>query len=256
MKKLCGLILIAIGLAAAPFLLQSCSNDDGYSIGDFAVDWATVRTTGDTFTLEGDTWGSCWLINLNYGHYQPVDGQRAFITFNPIYDNFQGYDHAIKLESIQDALTKPVEVLTEENSDDYGNDPIQIAKGNIGISGGYVNLVFNQNLPIDPSVKQRISLVADSTAFSDDDDVAATPDGYLHLQLRYNTEGDTSGFYVPALVSFNLRELNLTAASKGIKIQIESEVNGKKELVFESNDKTTENTKGIARLDCSKMQLK
>ena len=56
MKKF-NLIALALLLALLPGL-QSC-DDDGYSLGDFAFDWATVRVTnGDTYALMGDNWGS------------------------------------------------------------------------------------------------------------------------------------------------------------------------------------------------------
>ena len=40
-KWLLGILLLAL----VP-MLQSC-DDDGYSIGDFSWDWATVRATGE-----------------------------------------------------------------------------------------------------------------------------------------------------------------------------------------------------------------
>ena len=40
-KWLLGMLVLAL----MP-MLQSCDDDDGYSIGDFSWDWATVRTTG------------------------------------------------------------------------------------------------------------------------------------------------------------------------------------------------------------------
>ena len=51
-KWLLGMLLLAL----VP-MLQSC-DDDGYSIGDFSWDWATVRATGGGgYYLEGDRWG-------------------------------------------------------------------------------------------------------------------------------------------------------------------------------------------------------
>ena len=51
-KWLLGMLLLAL----VP-MLQSC-DDDGYSIGDFSWDWATVRATGGGgYYLEGDNWG-------------------------------------------------------------------------------------------------------------------------------------------------------------------------------------------------------
>ena len=103
-------------LAVLP-ALQSCDDlDDGYSIGDFSYpNWSTVRVKGNTFYLESDTWGTLWPINTNMGWYQPVDGQRIITIFNPIYDNYEGYDHAVKIEKIWHALTKSVEPLDRKS---------------------------------------------------------------------------------------------------------------------------------------------
>ncbi len=62
MKKLahfCGIML-----AATSFMFQSCDDSDGYSIGDIAVDWATVEAKDShTYSLTGDTWGLCGLLH-------------------------------------------------------------------------------------------------------------------------------------------------------------------------------------------------
>lgn len=61
MKKLahfCGIML-----AATSFMFQSCDDSDGYSIGDIAVDWATVEAKDShTYSLTGDTWGTLFSL--------------------------------------------------------------------------------------------------------------------------------------------------------------------------------------------------
>ena len=45
--------------------LQSCDDNDGYSLGDIAVDWATVRVVGgDTYSLltVGELFGRLQLL--------------------------------------------------------------------------------------------------------------------------------------------------------------------------------------------------
>ena len=240
-------------LAVLP-ALQSCDDlDDGYSIGDFSYpNWSTVRVKGNTFYLESDTWGTLWPINTNMGWYQPVDGQRIITIFNPIYDNYEGYDHAVKIEKIWHALTKSVEPLTSENDEEYGNDPVFIYKGDITISGGYMNIIFMQNLPKNSGTKHRISLVQRA----EDAEVPLAEegnDGYIHLELRYNDYDDLSGVRAPGLVSFNLKELNITSETKGIKLKLNSEVNDEVEITFE---KQSDNSAKVSNLDFSKMQLK
>ena len=78
--------------------LQSCDDNDGYSLGDIAVDWATVRVVGgDTYSLNADRWGTLWPAATAIPFYKPIDGQRVITYFNPLYDNYEGYDHAVKV---------------------------------------------------------------------------------------------------------------------------------------------------------------
>lgn len=225
MKKF-NLIALALLLALLPGL-QSC-DDDGYSLGDFAVDWATVRVTnGDTYALMGDTWGSLWPAATSVPGYRPVDGQRVLTFFNPLSDNTDGYDHFIKVEWIRNILTKQVEELTAENEEEYGNDPILIYKGNMWIDGGYLNIIFTQNLPA--KEKHRISLVRAASLVDDRED------GYVRLELRYNTYGDTIDYWRDGAVSFNLNSLHLEdfEGMKGIILKLNSVENGEVEVTFD-----------------------
>ena len=124
---------MVVCLAVMP-ALQSCDDNDGYSIGDFTPPlWATVRVTGNAFYLDCDVWGTLWPVNTDLGWYEPVDGKRVITIFNPLSDGFDGYDHAVKLLRLYDVLTKEVETLTPETEEDFGNDPVAIFKGDIGI---------------------------------------------------------------------------------------------------------------------------
>lgn len=246
MKKLHWLFM-AICLAVLP-ALQSCDDSDGYSVGDFTPPlWATVRVTGGAFYLDCDRWGTLWPINTDTGWYEPADGQRVLTVFNPIYDNFEGYDHAVKILRMQDVLTKEVETLTPENEEEFGNDPMLIYKGDIGISGGYMNIIFAQNLP--SKTKHRISLVR-----SPEIEELYAEDGYIHLELRYNDYDDLTGHRGWGAVSYNLNSLDITSATKGIKLKMNSEVNEEVELTFELKDFGTNPEKSTE--DISKMQLK
>lgn len=225
MKKF-NLIALALLLALLPGL-QSC-DDDGYSLGDFAFDWATVRVTnGDTYALMGDNWGSLWPAATSVPGYKPVDGQRVLTFFNPLSDNTDGYDHFVKVEWIRNILTKQVEELTPENEEEYGNDPILIYKGNMWIDGGYLNIIFTQNLPA--KEKHRISLVRVASLVDDRED------GYVRLELRYNTYGDTTDYWRDGAVSFNLNSLHLEdfEGMKGIILKLNSAENGEVEVTFD-----------------------
>lgn len=240
---------MAVCLAVMP-LLQSCDDNDGYSVGDFTPPlWATVRVAGNAFYLDCDVWGTLWPVNTDLGWYEPVDGKRVITVFNPLSDGFQGYDHAVKLLRLQDVLTKEVETLTPETDEEFGNDPVLIYKGDIGIGGGYMNIVFLQDLPA--KEKHRISLVRPQ-----DDAELYGDDGYIHLELRYNNYEDVTGARAYGAVSYNLNALDVTSETKGIKLKLNSEVNGEVELTFDLVVTDDDNEKNVQGVDLSKMQLK
>lgn len=246
MRKLHWLFM-AVCLAVMP-VLQSCDDDDGYSLGDFTPPlWATVRVTGNAFYLDCDVWGKLWPVNIDMDWYEPVDGQRVLTMFNPLSDKYGEYDHAVKLLRLQDVLTKEVEVLTPENEEEFGNDPVRIYHGDIGISGGYMNIIFLQNLP--SNTKHRISLVRPQ-----DDAELYAEDGYIHLELRYNDYDDLTGLRAYGAVSYNLSSLDITSETKGIKLKLNSEVNDEVELTFDLK-KSGDNARKVQNLDLSKMML-
>lgn len=239
---------MAICLAVMP-VLQSCSDDDGYSLGDFTPPlWATVRTTGNAFYLDCDVWGTLWPVNTDLGWYKPAEGQRVITVFNPLWDNYEGFDHAVKLLRLQDVLTKEVETLTPETEEELGDDPVLIYQGDISISGGYMNIFFLQNLPSE--TKHRISLVRPQ-----DDRELYGDDGYIHLELRYNDYDDVTDRRAYGAVSYNLGSLDVTSETKGIKLKLNSEKNGEVEVTFDKME-SEGNLKNANDPDLSMMRLK
>ena len=215
-----------LGLVA---LFQSCDDNDGYSVGDIGVDYVTMHVTNNKeLTFTGDQWGTMWPAAPAIIGVAPVEGQRALLFFNPLYDNFQGYDVAIKVENIYPILTKKVEELTAANNAEYGDDPVRVTDA--WVAGGYMNLIFHQRVP--SKGPHRVSLVENTEKEYEDD-------GYVHLEYRYNTYGDTlSNYIVRSIVSYNLNSLDMSN-KKGIKMRINSAVNGVRELKFDSNQQAT-----------------
>lgn len=241
MKKL-NWFLMAMLLATLP-ALQSCDESDGHSIGDIGRDWATVHViSGHTYSLDGDRWGTIWPVATDIPWYQPIDGQRVIALFNPLYDNFEGYDLGAKINHIRPIPTKQVEELTSENSAEFGNDPVTIYENDMWISGGYLNIVFMQNLP--KKKLHLVSLVYEST-------VDMISDGYIHLEYRYNTYGDVTGYWTTGAVSFNLNS-KIPVGTKGIKVKINSAKNGMKEVVFDLKEQPIPET--VKNIDFSMME--
>lgn len=254
MKKLTKLMTaLLLVLTLAP-ILQSCDNDEGtgYSIGDFTPPlWATTHVTGNAFYLDCDVWGTLWPVNIDLGWYRPTEGERVITSFNPLQDDYQGYDHAVKLYTLQPVLTKQVETLTADNAEDFGDDPITIYKGDMSISGGHLNVIFLQDMP--SREKHRITLVRPE---SDEDFIDA--EGYVRLQLLYNTYDDTTPYQAFGAVSYNLKSIDeAIKTAKGVKITLNSKVNGHVEVTFnkesEDEDKTLSRREG---LDISEMKMR
>lgn len=240
---------MAICLAVMP-VLQSCSDDDGYSIGDFTPPlWATVRVTGNAFYLDSDVWGTLWPVNTDLEWYEAVDGQRVLTVVNPLWDNYEGYDHAVKLLRLQNVLTKGIDTLTPETEEEFGNDPVVIYQGDITISGGYMNIFFVQNLP--SKNKHRISLVRPQA-----DEELYDEDGYIHLELRYNDFDDVTNRQAYGAVSYNLNSLDITDETKGIKLKLNSQKNGEVEVTLDLKSSDADNVKSRSDADLSGMQLK
>lgn len=211
-------------LATLGMTFQSCNDDDHYSIGEISIDWATVVSTNPgTYYLQSDTWGSLWPAATSLPGYRPIDGQRVIAVFNPLSDDFQGFDHAIKVEAIDEVLTKDVEILTAENDEAFGNDPIYIREGGLWVSGGHLNVAFVQNLPT--KEKHRISLVTP----------AIMPDaqGYIALELRYNNYDDVTGVGMNGYVSYDLHPLMEMEGVKGITLKCNLEETGEHLSTFD-----------------------
>ena len=240
MKRL-NLFLMTIIFVAIP-VLQSCNNNDGYSMGDIRRDWATVSLIDDNnYYLTSDNIGTLIPISSAVPWYKPEEGQRVVVYFNPLYDNYQGYDMAIKVEAIRNILTKPVEWLTAENDEEFGNDPVWIYKdGGMWVTGKYLNIVFRYDIPVNGN-KHRVSLVEPETT------IASVNDGYIHLEYRHNTYGDVSGrgYIWEGAVSFDIRTLNITPQTKGIKVKINSLENGETVVTLNLNSDEPADLKGV-----------
>lgn len=240
MKKLKRYWLIIV--LASIGMLQSCSDDEGYSIGDIASDWVTIRVEGDgVYSFTGDTWGTMYPAANGVWNYSLVEGQRAFLIFNPLVDHYYGYDVGIKAEKIYPFLTKAVEDLTSENEDEYADDPAYLE--NLWVSGGYLNVIFSQKYPSQHA--HRVSLVKKVG----EQDIA--DDGYIHLEYRYNTYGDTLNVFNPnvGVVCYNLNTLPLDKA-KGIKLKVNEAYYGEHVLTFNNmNEEIPDEVKHLSYTD-------
>ena len=74
-----------------------------------------VRATGGGgYYLEGDRWGLIDPVATSIPWFKPVDGERVVAFFNPLYDMEGGKGVQVKMEGIQELLTKEVEDMSTE----------------------------------------------------------------------------------------------------------------------------------------------
>jgi len=74
MKKFSFLFVgLLMALAVLP-VLQSCNDDDGYSIGDIGQTIGTIRVTGNHYYILSDGGKAILPITSDPYGYQPVDG--------------------------------------------------------------------------------------------------------------------------------------------------------------------------------------
>ena len=74
-------------------------------------------------------------------------------------------------------------------------------------------------------------------------------DGYIHLEYRYNDMNDVTDYVAHSIVSFKLEDMGVGHTDKkGLKIRINSAVNGEKVITIDYKDLQT--NKSIAALPC------
>jgi hypothetical protein len=177
--------------------LNSCQNDEGYSLDNFWVSLATVKnTTGSsTFLLQLDNGTLLWPAANQAVGFQPADSERVMINYTILSDKVNAnYDHDIRLNDITKVLTKPVIDLTTANKDSIGNDPLTISS--MWLGDNYLNVVFSF---MGNSKTHMINLVRNTTV--------SYTDGKVHLELRQNAYNDLQTTSYDGIACFKLKPL-------------------------------------------------
>lgn len=208
MKKIITRIILSCLVIISASSLQSC-NDDGYSLGDFSLSYATVKRGTNTYYLQLDSGDKLW-VAAGYLGYNGVDGQRVIANYTILSDKQGEYAHYVKVNDLWNILTKNIEkVETEKQDQDFGNDNL-FALNEIWLGGGYINIDFKFFLPQN-NRQHRISLVQNLLNEEYPDD------GYLYLELRYNSFDNESDYVGKDMVCFNTNNVSLEG-KKGFKI--------------------------------------
>lgn len=204
MKKYFVFPFVAIAIFFTAF---SC--DDNNS-GHYLFDIATVEVQNDkTFVLRLDDGTRLCPVDLNV-YYTPKDRQRVFVNFTILSEKENSCDYSIRINDIWDILTKSPILLTAENADSIGNDPVKVKSIWIGSDFLNVDFLFNYN-----GVKPHaINLVKNTL-------VTPPDDGKIHLEFRHNSYQSPSIRLYEGFVCFDLKSLRVpTADSVQLKIKV------------------------------------
>ena len=167
-----------IKYSAVIIIILCCAfacDDDGYSLGDFRINIATVVPEGQqSYSLVLDNGEKLWPAATDV-YYSPQVNQRAFINYTLLSDKVDDFDHYIKVNDIWNILTKPVIELTEQNADSIGDDPIQVNEFWIG--DNYLNASFSFNYG---HVKPHAINLVQNTMMTGDENI-------IELEFRHNS---------------------------------------------------------------------
>lgn len=145
MKQTMKFFVLAMGMLSMSLLFNSCLDDDGYSLGDYWVEVATIESLSSSdhyFRL--DDGSTLWPAAGNYLGHNLDEGQRTWLNYTILSDSLSGFDHYVKVNGIEPILTKKIaEDLGEENDSEYGTDPVDV--DDIWIGDGYLNVIFKFN---------------------------------------------------------------------------------------------------------------
>lgn len=202
--------IFALFISASVILAFTSCNDDGYSLDDFTVALATVNSVGaesDGYFLTLDDGTTLWPAASN-GVYVPEVGERVIVNYTVLSDKQGQYDHFVKINGMQEILTKDVVDLTAENKDEIGNDPIKIL--DLWTGDNFLNIHFRIN--IGGSKTHTINLVRNKLNVADGDEA-------IELEFRHNKNGDEEKYRLNNYAAFNLRSLQV-AGRDSIKLII------------------------------------
>ena len=208
------------GALVSLFTLQSCLNDDTYGGEDLLFAVGTVRVIeGQDYYFELDEGSLLYPTDTTSIHgYDVVDGQRAFVYFNPLAEELSGYDYNAKLEHIENILTKNIYSMPADKADSIGHD--RIDADDIWLTEDHINIVYKIYHSNNPEEKHMLNLVIDEAA-------APATDNSLHLHFRHNAYNDAPIRSGTGIVSFRLDKVrDLLEGKQGFRIHVPTIYNG------------------------------
>lgn len=198
MKKL--LIFFVMG-AVFSFMTSCDMDDDGYSLNDAWVGFGLVQknSESDSFTIAMDDGEVLYPAVNNMSWSELKNNDRVLANFT-ILGNRENENHDeqyyVRINSMRKILYKGILDITPAIEDSIGNDPIHVTdrwvkKGMLNFELKYRggNKVHYINLVKQPGV--------------------INPNSPVVLELRHNDNGDSGGYPLSAIVTFDLNALKV-----------------------------------------------
>ncbi len=175
-----GLIVGIISLVFA-----SCNDDDGYSLGTYWITIGNIEGEMGDFIVVTDGGDRLFPSSNAVPGYPISDGDRLWVNYTILSDGTESsnIDYYVKINNFSDILTKDIFILTPENADSIGHDPIWVnnPEDDIWIVNNYLNIAFTYEGA--PWIVHYINVVSDI-------DNPTTPEGVPILELRHNKNDD------------------------------------------------------------------
>ncbi|ADV43784.1 hypothetical protein Bache_1802 [Bacteroides helcogenes P 36-108] len=234
MKKPSITLITSILLLLNTFMLQSCLDNDWdnqypslFATGTlklikgndyyFALDEGSRLYPGDTTALH---------------NYTIIDGQRAFVYFDKLNENKEGYEYNAQIKHIENILTKDIYFMTADKIDSIGSDRINIIEP-IWITGNYINIKFQIYNSNNQAKKHLLNLVINESSASE-----KPQSDYVNLEFRHNAYDDNPIALGTGLVSFKLDNIaDLLKDKKGLRIHVKSLYDGEKYITLDFQKK-------------------
>lgn len=193
-SKRCFFLLFLFSLVLN-IIFSSC-DDDGYSLGNFNIDYAVVNKDGNGYTIRLDG-GQVLYPSVSYypsGYLE--DKQRVLVNFTLLQDadTNSPYDYYVKVNELYKILTKDVVDYHPLQSDSLGHDPVSVNE--LRLKNGYITFDFFFGGG-QPGLQHMVNLARHPEK---------TADGRILLDFRHNAFGDAYNYRFRGLVAFPIDE--------------------------------------------------
>lgn len=208
-----GKIVLAVVLAG--FVFASCNDDDGYSIGDFMIDFGVIQKTGSTsddnsFEILLDSGDKAIPLATDVPWFKTHDNQRVMVSVNPLDDKVNedgSKTYYVKILDMKNIRYKNISKLGEVSLDSMGSDPI-IVRDTWITADSILNVDFKFYTEGSTHYLNLLDI--------NEGDGIATPKIF---ELRHNARGDDERYPVYGYASFKLNPIKNPAQSQ-IKFNI------------------------------------